>query len=79
MQARGESGPEEEFTKLSRASVCNWDDTSRYMDYLRTFCVLIAYDAAKSNGQKAWLNIGKLHALCSRPKHVLLPAIDKGW
>ncbi|KID73860.1 uncharacterized protein G6M90_00g000080 [Metarhizium brunneum] len=58
MQARGESGPEEEFTKLSRASVCNWDDTSRYMDYLRTFCVLIAYDAAKSNGQKAWLNIG---------------------
>ncbi|KAH0593837.1 hypothetical protein MHUMG1_08589 [Metarhizium humberi] len=44
MQARGESGPEEEFTKLSRASVCNWDDTT--------------YDAAKSNGQKAWLNIG---------------------
>ncbi|VUC29085.1 unnamed protein product [Clonostachys rosea] len=55
--AGGQPSLDETFSKLARMSIHDWADTDRHLDYLRTYCILIDYDAAKSHGKKAWANI----------------------
>jgi hypothetical protein len=57
--AGGQQSLDETFSKLARVSIHDWAETDRHLDYLRTCCILIDYDAAKCHGKQAWANICK--------------------
>lgn len=55
----GQLSLDETFSKLAKVSIYDWAETDRHLDYLRTYCILIDYDAAKCHGKQAWANICK--------------------
>ncbi|CAH0058337.1 unnamed protein product [Clonostachys solani] len=73
----GQPSLDETFSKLARASIYDWAETDRHLDYLRTYCILIDYDAAKCHGKQAWANISISKALLQLYRAQSLPPLDE--
>uniref|UniRef100_A0A8H7TMC5 Transcription factor domain-containing protein n=1 Tax=Bionectria ochroleuca TaxID=29856 RepID=A0A8H7TMC5_BIOOC len=75
--AGGQQSLDETFSKLARVSIHDWAETDRHLDYLRTYCILIDYDAAKCHGKQAWANISISKTLLQLYRAQTQPPLDE--
>ncbi|CAG9976136.1 unnamed protein product [Clonostachys byssicola] len=73
----GQPSLDETFSKLAKVSIYDWAETDRHLDYLRTYCILIDYDAAKCHGKQAWANISISKALLQLYRAQSQPPLDE--